>query len=92
LGYGSVEVVDQRVNVDAVGRSTLLDVLKSGNGAAKAHQTVLQKDLNGLGVVLHYLTNRHLSGNGLHPDLPSIVAYALCALFQRRLAGIDAIF
>jgi hypothetical protein len=36
---------------------------------------VLQENLDGLGVVLHYLTNGHLSGNGLHPNLPSIVLY-----------------
>lgn len=64
LDFGSrldrrVQVLHQRLYVDAVSQCALLDILKARNGTAKAHQPVRKEHWDGLRVLLYHLSDRH---------------------------------
>jgi hypothetical protein len=53
-----------------MGQRPLLQVLKASNGAAKAHEAVTQEYLNGVRILLNYLTNGHVLG-----DSQSVISF-----------------
>jgi|GEM_PF-2111091 len=69
LGQGFVQVVDQQVDVNAVGICALFDTFKAGSGTTKATEAILKKNWDQLGIGVDDVLNAHVASN-LHSAPP----------------------
>jgi hypothetical protein len=59
----SIQIPDERIDIDTVGHGSLFNVLETRDGASDAMKPVFHENPDGIRVFLDHLLNGHILGN-----------------------------